>query len=85
MEKKNTNLTLKKVKDLGGKIFEVKEGRTSSTILNKLLSIQNLKVEDNVNLIVLNFTNCSKIQAIFEILNMEDENSPLKEIYTTSW
>lgn len=85
MEKKNTNLTLKKVQDLGGKIFLFKEGRTSSTILNKLLSVQNLKIEENTNLIVLNFTNCSKIQAIFEILDIEDENSPLNEIYTISW
>ena len=78
----NTNLTLKKVKDLGGRFFEIKEGRTSYTTLNRVLSIQKINLKEGTKLIVLNFTNCSKVQAVFEILDINNEDSPLKQIYS---
>lgn len=82
----NTSLTLKKVLDLGGKIYECKDKRTSYTSLNKLLLSEKIEFDkEQVKLIVLNFTDCSKIQAVFLILDENNEDSQLEQIYSTVW
>lgn len=81
----NTNLTLKKVLNLGGKIYEYKDGRTSYINLNKLLFNNKIKIEDQVKLVVLNFSNCSKIQSVFVIIDENNEDSQLNQIYSTTW
>jgi hypothetical protein len=81
----NTNLTLKKVLNLGGKIYEYKDGRTSYINLNKLLFNNKIKIEDQVKLVVLNFSNCSKIQSVFVIIDENNEDSQLNQIYSATW
>lgn len=81
----NTNLTLKKVLNLGGKIYEYKNGRTSYINLNKLLFNNKIKIEDQVKLVVLNFSNCSKIQSVFVIIDENNEDSQLNQIYSATW
>lgn len=81
----NTNLTLKKVLNLGGKIYEYKGGRTSYINLNKLLFNNKIKIEDQVKLVVLNFSNCSKIQSVFVIIDENNEDSQLNQIYSATW
>lgn len=81
----NTNLTLKKVLNLGGKIYEYKDGRTSYINLNKLLFNNKIKIEDQVKLVVLNFSNCSKIQSVFIIIDENNEDSQLNQIYSATW
>lgn len=78
---KQMNLNLSKVLDIGGKITKFENGKTTSITLNKLIQNQNLNIEEGTDLCFLIYTNCSRIQALFKIVNISDKNSELITIY----
>lgn len=75
-------LTLKEIMDIGGRMSIYNNGSTNSISLSKLLRKENIIIEgENVHLVYLVYTQTPQIQAIYKILNPEDENSELEEIY----
>lgn len=78
---KEINLNLKKAVEIGGKITKLENGKTNSITLNKLIQNQGFNIEEGTDLCYLIYSNCSRIQALFKIVNISDENSELITIY----
>lgn len=75
------NLILSKAKEIGGKITKLEGGKTNSTTLNKLIQNQNLNIEEGTDLCYLMYSDCSRVQALFKIVDIHNEDSELITIY----
>lgn len=80
-----TNLTLDKLIELGGQLFQIDNtGKTTSVPVNKiLLSIkkeENIDIQENEEIVALFFPNSNKIHGLF-LLKREENNAIYKILH----